>query len=181
MPRIVFCTPEGEAKAEEVVNRLKDAGFSSKDISLILPDPTGKKFLAHEFDHKSEEVATAGAGTGAVAGGILGWMAGIGALALPGFGHLVMAGPIMAALAGVAAGGAVGGLSGALLGLGFSEDDVNRYVGRIKEGRVMISVHTDDAQEAEKARRIFDEFGVSEGSCVPGADNEIQDEVKRVA
>jgi hypothetical protein len=174
MPRVVFCTPEGEAKAQEVIQELKDAGFSSKDISLILPDPTGNKFLAHDFNHKSEEGTVAGASTGAIAGGVLGWLAGIGTLALPGIGPLVMAGPVMAALAGAAAGGTVGGLSGALIGLGFNEDDVNRYVGRIKEGRVMISVHTDDAQESEKARAVFEAAGVSEGSCVEGAKNEIE-------
>jgi hypothetical protein len=181
MPRIVFCTPEGEAKAQEVIQQLKDAGFSSKDISLILPDPTGNMFLAYEFNHKSEQGTAAGATTGAVAGGVLGWLAGIGTLALPGIGPLVMAGPVMAALAGVAAGGTVGGLSGALIGLGFKEDDVHRYVGRIKEGRVMISVHTDDAAEAEKARAIFDAAGIEEGSCVEGAKNEIPAEDEKAA
>ena len=181
MPRIVFCTPEGETKAEQVIRQLKDAGFSSKEISLVLPDPTGNKFLAHEFNHKSEEGAVAGASTGAVAGGVLGWLAGLGTLAFPGLGALVMAGPIMASLAGVAVGGTVGGFSGALIGLGFSEDDVNRYVGRIKEGRVMISVHTDSAEEAEKARAIFDTAGISEGSCVEGAKNEIVAEQEKAA
>ena len=65
MPRIVFCTPEGEAKAQQVIEKLKDAGFSNKDISIILPDPTGNMFLAYEFNHKSQEGTTAGATTGA--------------------------------------------------------------------------------------------------------------------
>jgi uncharacterized membrane protein len=181
MPRIIYCTPDGEAKAEQVINQLKDAGFSSKDISVILPDPTGNMFLAYEFNHKSKEGTATGATTGAVAGGILGWLAGVGTLALPGIGPLVMAGPIMAAMAGVAAGGAVGGLSGALIGLGLKEDDVNRYVGRIKEGRVMISVHTDDPEQEEKARAIFDAAGVEEGSCVEGAPNEIRSDAEKAA
>jgi len=181
MPRIVFCTPEGEAKAQQVIEKLKDAGFSNRDISVILPDPTGNMFLAYEFNHKSQEGTAAGATTGAVAGGILGWLAGVGTLALPGIGPLLMAGPIMAAMAGGAAGAAVGGLSGALIGLGFKEADVHRYVGRIKEGRVMISVHTDDMGEAEKARAIFDAAGIDEGSCVEGAPNEITSDKERAA
>lgn len=168
MQHVVFCTPEGEAKAEEVIHQLTQAGFESKDISVIVPDASGKKFLAHDLNHKSEEGAAAGAGTGAVAGGIVGWLAGVGALALPGIGHV--AGPIMAAVAGVAAGGTLGGLSGALLGLGFKEDDVNHYVGRIEEGRIMISVHTENAAEAAKAKDVFETAGLSEGSCVKNED-----------
>ena len=175
MQHVVFCTPEGEEKAQEVIHQLNLVGFTNKDISVIVPDASGKKFLAHEFSTKSEEGAAAGGGTGAIAGGILGWLAGIGALALPGIGHV--AGPVMAALAGVAAGGTVGGLSGALLGLGFKEDDVNRYVGRIEEGRIMISVHTENAAEAAKAKDVFETAGLSEGACVK--DTEQQEIIKK--
>jgi hypothetical protein len=118
-------------------------------------------------DNKSAEGAAIGAGTGGVIGGVLGWLAGIGALALPGIGPLLAAGPIVAAISGAAVGGTVGGLAGGLTGLGFSDDEVNRYLGRIKEGHALVAVHSDDSSELERARDLFVRFG---GEIVtPGA------------
>ena len=85
---------------------------------VLLPENEGTKDFAHEKQTKAPEGAAAGAGTGAVLGGTLGWLTGIGALAIPGLGPFVAAGPIMAALAGVGVGGALGGVTGALVGNG---------------------------------------------------------------
>src|SRR6266850_2097282 len=82
-------------------------------------------------------------------------LAGVGMLALPGIGPLLAAGPIVAALSGAAVGGTVGGLAGGLTGLGFSDDEVNRYLGRIKEGHALVAVHSDDPAELERARDLF--------------------------
>jgi hypothetical protein len=73
--------------------------------------------------------------------GHLGLLAGIGALAIPGVGPFIAAGPIMGALAGLGVGGAVGGLVGALVGMGMPEYEAKRYEGRIKAGGVLLSVH----------------------------------------
>src|SRR5262249_40510566 len=91
--------------------------------------------------------------TGAIIGGALGWLAGIGALAIPGLGPFIAAGPIMAALAGVGAGGAIGGIAGALIGMGIPEYEAKRYEGRVKEGGILLSVHCDDSKWTKRAKR----------------------------
>src|SRR3984957_16902418 len=102
------------ATVESGVDALKGAGFRNTDISVLFPENAGSKDFAHEKDTKAPEGAAVGGGSGAVVGGVLGWLAGIGALAIPGVGPLIAAGPIVAALAGVGVGGAIGGITGAL-------------------------------------------------------------------
>ena len=97
---------------EGAVNALREAGFRNTDVSVLFPENAGTKDFAHAKGTKAPEGATAGAGTGAVIGGALGWLADIGALAIPGIGPFVAAGPIMAALAGVGVGGTIGGITG---------------------------------------------------------------------
>src|SRR6478609_4429946 len=109
MAKAVFCTVKSIVQAEEVVARLKAAGFTARDLSVLVLDSAGTKKFAVDNETKAPEGAAAGAGTGALLGGGLGWLAGIGALAVPGLGPLIAAGPIMAALAGAGVGGAVGG------------------------------------------------------------------------
>src|ERR1700756_49112 len=86
-----------------------------------------------------------------------GWLAGMGSLAMPGVGPLVAAGPIMAALSSAAAGGAIGGMAGALVGFGFPEYEAKQYEGKVKNGNILISVHTEDSKERHAAKEIFDE------------------------
>ena len=89
----------------------------------------------------------------------MGWLAGIGALAIPGVGPLLAAGPIVAALTGVGVGGAVGGIAGGLIGVGIPEYEAKRYEGRIKEGGILLSVHCDDLEWTEKAKAILEHTG----------------------
>jgi Protein of unknown function (DUF3341) len=152
------------ASVEMAVDRLKAAGYRNTDISVLFPQNTGTKDFAHEKNTKAPEGATAGAGTGAVVGGTLGWLAGIGALAIPGIGPFIAAGPIVAALAGAGAGGAVGGVVGALVGMGIPEYEAKRYEGRIKSGGILLSVHCDDSEWTSKAKRILEESGAEEVS-----------------
>ena len=102
------------------------------------------------------------AGTGALLGGGLGWLAGIGALASPGLGPLIAAGPIMAALTGAAVGGTVGGLSGALIGMGIPEYEAKHYEGKVKGGHALISVHSENSDETDRAKAIFEAAGVED-------------------
>ena len=125
---------KNESQAVSITNRLKTAGFSNNDISVLLPDKTGSRDFAHEQHTKAPEGAATGAGSGAVLGGGLGLLLGIGALAIPGLGPFIAAGPIMAALAGAGAGAAVGGITGALIGMGIPEYEAKRYEGRSKTG-----------------------------------------------
>ena len=144
------------------VDALKSAGFRNTDISVLLPENVGSKDFAHEKGTKAPEGATAGAGTGLVVGGALGWLAGIGALAIPGLGPFIAAGPIMAALAGVGVGGAVGGVTGALIGLGIPEYEAKRYEGRIKEGGMLLSVHSDNSEWTKRAKDILQRTGAQD-------------------
>ncbi len=97
---------------EEGLVALRDANFRPEDISILYPHNGGNKEFGHEKATKAPEGASAGAGTGAVIGGAVGWLLGIGAITIPGIGPFIAAGPIVAALAGVGAGGIVGGSSG---------------------------------------------------------------------
>jgi hypothetical protein len=153
-----------QSGAEQAVDALKAAGFRNTDISALLPENQGTKDFAHEKNTKAPEGAATGAGTGAVVGGTLGWLAGIGALAIPGVGPLIAAGPIVAALAGVGVGGAVGGLTGALVGMGIPEYEAKRYEGRVKEGGILLSVHCDSSDWTKKAKEILESTGADDVS-----------------
>jgi hypothetical protein len=151
---------------------LQAAGFRNTDISVLFPENEGTKDFAHEKDTKAPEGATAGAGTGALLGGGLGWLVGIGALAIPGLGPFIAAGPIMAALAGAGVGGAVGGLTGALIGMGIPEYVAKRYEGRVKDGGILLSVHSDDSEWTKKAKEILEHTGAQDVSSSGEASSE---------
>jgi len=162
MAKAVFCLARTETQAVMIVDRLKAAGFSHNDISVLFPDTTSTKDFAHEQHTKAPEGAATGAGTGVLLGGAFGWLLGIGALAIPGLGPFIAAGPIMAALSGAAAGGVLGGVTGALIGLGMPEYEAKRYEGKIQEGRILISVHTDNSTERDRAKTIFEQAGAED-------------------
>jgi len=149
---------------EGAVDRLRRDGFRNTDISVLFPENVGTKDFAHKKGTKAPEGATAGAGTGAVLGGALGWLVGIGSLAIPGLGPFIAAGPIMAALAGAGVGGTVGGLVGALVGMGIPEYEAKRYEGRIKSGGILLSVHCDDSEWTKKAKEILEDCGAEDVS-----------------
>ena len=155
MAKAVFGIANSYAQAELIVEALKTSGFSNNDISVLLPDKDGTRDFAHEKNTKAPEGAAAGAGTGGVVGGVLGWLVGIGSLAIPGVGPFVAAGPIMAALSGAAVGTAVGGLTGALVGLGIPEFEAKRYEGKLREGNILISVHSENSTETDRAEKIL--------------------------
>jgi uncharacterized membrane protein len=157
MSKSVFCILNSVEQAERVVDQLKSSGFSNNDISVLFPDKTSTKEFAHEKNTKAPEGAATGATTGGVLGGALGWLVGIGALSIPGVGPLIAAGPIMAALSGTAVGAAVGGITGALVGMGIPEYEAKRYEGKIREGNILLSVHTENSDEAKRARSILED------------------------
>jgi len=162
MSTSVICIASSQLIAEQIVSHLKASGFSDNDISVLFPDKTGTRDFAHENNTKAPEGATAGAGAGGIVGGTLGLLAGIGLLAIPGVGPFIAAGPIMAALSGMAVGAAVGGITGALIGMGIPEVEAKRYEGKIKDGNILISVHTDSSDEVTSAKRIFDTGGATD-------------------
>src|SRR5436305_3312621 len=147
------------SQAENAVDRLIAAGYRTEDISVLLPENVGTKDCAHEKNTKAPEGTTTGAATGGVVGGTLGLLAGIGALAIPGLGPFIAAGPIMGTLAGLGVGGTVGGLIGALVGMGIPEYEAKRYEGRIKEGGVLLSVHCSTSEAVDRAKEILKQSG----------------------
>jgi hypothetical protein len=158
----VFGIYPNRASVESAVDALRAAAFRNTDISVLFPENVGTKDFAHEKGTKAPEGAATGAGAGAVVGGTLGWLAGIGALAIPGLGPFIAAGPIMAALAGVGVGGAVGGLTGALVGMGIPEYEAKRYEGRVKEGGILLSVHSDNSEWTKRAKEILEQTGAED-------------------
>ncbi|UFS71740.1 DUF3341 domain-containing protein [Geomonas sp. RF6] len=158
----VFGIYVGRQDMEEAVEALKRSDFRPTDISVLFSENVGTKDFAHVKHTKAPEGSAAGGGTGAVIGGILGWLTGIGALAIPGVGPFVAAGPIVAMLAGVGAGSVIGGLTGALVGMGIPEYEAKRYAGRIKGGDILVSVHCDNADWKKRALDILKRTGAED-------------------
>ena len=174
----VFCIATSQDQADRIVDHLKTESFSKNDISALFQDKGPKPDSAQEKNTKAPEGAVAGAGTGGVIGGALGWIAGIGALTLPGVGPFIAAGPIFAALSGAAVVATVGGIVGGLIGLGIPELEAKRYEGKVNAGNILISVHTEDAGDIARAKDIFTQAGAQDictvtktaPNCSPGTE-----------
>jgi hypothetical protein len=162
----VFCIAT-RPQADQIVEQLKVSNFSNNDISVLFPDKETTHDFAHEKHTKAPEGVATGAGTGGVIGGALGWIAGIGALAIPGVGPFIAAGPIIAALSGAAIGATAGGIAGGLIGLGIPEIEAKRYEGKIRKGNLLISVHTENSEDITKAKDIFAKAGAQD-ICTTG-------------
>ncbi len=165
------------ANAEAAIDGLTMAGFSNQALSVLLSEKDEAKGLTDGTTLASDS-ATAGVGVGGVVGGALGLLAGIGALALPGVGPLIAAGPIIASLAGFGVGGAVGGFVGALVGMGIPEFEAKLYDVRVKDGGVLVAVHCESPEGISKARDVLKAVGAEDiatcleeslnGSCEDG-------------
>jgi hypothetical protein len=164
MKKAVIGVLPTRAAAESAAAQLEADGFLRQDISVLFPDKAATKEFAHEKHTKAPEGAAAGAGAGGAVGGTLGLLAGIGALAIPGLGPFIAAGPIMAALSGAAAGAAAGGLTGTLIGLGIPEYEAKIYEGKLRQGNILLSVHTEDGDERKRAVEAFKRAGVTDVS-----------------
>jgi hypothetical protein len=158
----VFGIYKSVAQAERAVDILSASGFSQNDISVLLPDNDSTKGFAHEKNTKAPEGTATGVAAGGIVGGTLGLLAGIGALAIPGLGPFIAAGPIMGALAGLGVGGTVGGVIGALVGMGIPEYEAKRYEGRLREGGILLSVHCNTSDEISRAKHLLTETGAED-------------------
>ena len=169
---VVYGIFGNRSQVERAVDRFIAAGFRSEDLSVLMPENVGTKEFAHEKNTKAPEGTTTGATAGGIVGGTLGLLVGIGALAIPGLGPFIAAGPIMAALAGVGAGGVVGGLVGALVGMGIPEYEAKRYEGLVKNGGILMSVHCDNSDWKDRAKQLMKDTGAEDISSTgeAGAD-----------
>ncbi len=170
--RVVMGLFKSKTALEEAVSDLRMEGFRSADISALLPSNESTKEFSHINASKLPEGMATGGATGAVIGGTLGWLAGIGSLAVPGLGILIASGPIVGMLAGLGAGSALGGITGALIGLGFPEYEAKRFEGFVKEGGYLLSVHCDNSTWEDKAEEILERAGASDISCSSETDSD---------
>ncbi len=164
MKKAVIALVPTREHADACAAQLHRAGFSTNDISVLFPDDRTTHEFAHEQHTKAPEGAVVGGVGGGVVGGTLGLLAGLGSLAIPGLGPFIAAGPIMAALSGIAAGATAGGLVGALVGMGIPEIEAKTYAARLRDGNILIAVHTEDADQRKAAKEIFKGFGIKDAT-----------------
>lgn len=164
MKKAVFGIANSERQAERTVQELLDHGFVNEEISVLMHDADSrigstlkdkKSTLGVEKHTKAPEGGATGALSGGIIGGTIGLLAGIGALAIPGLGPFIAAGPIMAALGGSAVGGSLGLLAGALVGLGIPEYEAKHYQDRLKAGGILIAVHTVSDEQENQVKKIY--------------------------
>jgi hypothetical protein len=164
---IAKSTSQVEATLDDLQN---DGAIPASDISLLMPDSGPESGGTPELGAVKATMAPEGATTGAIGGGAVGatvgLLAGVGALAIPGLGPFIAAGPIMAALGGAAAGATAGGVVGALVGLGIPEYEAKAYEDRIKKGGYLVAVHVDDSNKGEVVRDILKKNGLEDISSV---------------
>ena len=129
---------------------------------MLFSGQSGHQRLCARKEHEGAGGRDDGVVSGGIAGGVLGWLTGIGALAIPGLGPLIAAGPIVAALAGAGALERVGGIIGALAGMGIPEYEAKRYEGRIREGGILLSVHCDSSDWVSRAKDVLESTGAQD-------------------
>jgi hypothetical protein len=158
----VYAIAISEGQTNQIVDSLTKSGFSSNDISVLFPDKESSHEFSHEKNTKAPEGAVTGVATGGLLGGTLGLLAGIGALAIPGVGPLIAAGPLLAALSGAAAGATLGGIAGGLIGLGLPEIEAKRYENRIAEGNILISILAETGDQVSRAKDVLEKAGAED-------------------
>lgn len=139
---------ESEQEATRAIEGLQAQGFRNEDISVITRDRDELRSISEDTGTMAPEGVATGAATGGVVGGVAGLLAGIGALAIPGIGPILAAGPIAATLTGAAVGAGAGGLVGGLVGLGIPEDEAREYEGYVDKGKILVLVE-DNGRDTE--------------------------------
>jgi len=144
--------------ATAVVDDLVKAGFHRNSISLIAND-ADKKYSSYVDHDTAGDGAAAGAGIGAAVGGLGGLLLGLGALAIPGIGPVIAAGPIVAALTGAGVGAVTGGIIGALVDMGVPEESAHEYAESVRRGNVLVTAQVAD-NRVDEATRIMQRTGL---------------------
>ncbi|HLQ66385.1 MAG TPA: general stress protein [Candidatus Limnocylindrales bacterium] len=157
MSKLVTAIFNSRSQAEMAVDELTKAGFSRDDISLLMSESTRGREFAVKKTTKVPEAAAAGMTVGGVLGAVAAGLAAVGTLVVPGL-SLVAAGPLVAAVAGLGAGAAAGGLTGALIGLGIPEHEAKFYDQEITKGGILIGVYAHD-DRAKIAREVLESAG----------------------
>jgi len=153
---------DDQIKVENTIERLRSSGFRSSDISVLFGDDSNPKEFGYRKDSKAPEGAVIGGCLGGIFLGVLGWLAGLGSLTLPGVGPFLAAGPIMGALSGIGLGAMAGALLGAIIGIGIPEYEAKRYSGLVRRGKALLSVHCDTREWATQAENILKSAGAED-------------------
>jgi uncharacterized protein (TIGR02271 family) len=165
MAKTVVGVYENHEKAERAVRDLVDAGFQRTDVSIVArgreDEPQGTTTgtttgTSGEEHSRAGTGAATGAGIGAAIGGVGGLLAGLGLFAIPGFGPVIAAGPIAAALTGAGLGAAAGGLVGVLVGLGIPKEEAEPYAEAVRRGGYLVIVNAAADEDAGRAADILD-------------------------
>ena len=159
MAKAVFGIAKNEGQAGGIMCLLRAAGFSDTAVSVLYPEERRNADFSNEQHTKTFVGAAAGATVGALFGIFVNWMASSGALAIPGLGRVIAAGPILAALEGAASGAAAGAFTGALIAMGISEHNTKLCQGNVREGDILMSVHTKGSREQMLATELFADAG----------------------
>jgi hypothetical protein len=154
MAKLVTGVFKTRGAAERAVDELVHFGFSRDDISLLMSDATRGREFAMQMATKAPEGVATGATIGGVIGAIAAGLVALGIIVVPGLG-LVAAGPVVATLAGLGAGAAAGGMTGALIGLGLPEREAKFYNDEVERGGILVGVYTHDDRVAQ-AKKILD-------------------------
>lgn len=159
MDKSVLAMVDTKQQAEQAIGQLQGSGFEPGAISVLMPGTMSGREVVLEQNSKAPEGAAVGVGVGSAVGGTLGVLAGMGALAIPGVGPLVAAGPILAALSGAATGAAVGSVAGSLVGLGIPEIEAKRYEGKIHGGNILLAVQASKPEHQKTAENVLERAG----------------------
>jgi hypothetical protein len=170
---IVICVVSSREDAVKIIGELQAAGIANDEISAVFPHHED----GHEFARKTGidipdnalPGGVIGGGAGAFVGGTIGLLAGVGALAIPGIGPLLAAGPLVALLAGASTGATLGSVAGGLVTMGMSPTHANALENKLRDGQILLSVHSASPEKFAEAERIFKSAGAADLFAAPHA------------
>lgn len=150
-----------QADASRAIQALEERGFGDEEISLLMSDTVGEEFKLEDSSKLPEGVA-AGAASGGIIGALIAGLTTVGTIATGG--GLLVAGPVVAALAGGGAGAGIGGLIGGLAGYGVSEYEAKLFAREIEDGKILVAVHCDNDNRKKTAERVLGDSGAEVSS-----------------
>ena len=147
MANIITGLFETEAAAENAVSQLKQMGYTSNEITIIMKDRNAAAEFAADTGTRTMADVGTGAAIGGTVGAVLAGLLAVGSVTIPGVG-LIAAGPLAAMLAGAGAGGLAGGFVGWLTSMGISADVAPYYERGLHNGGIVVTCAAHAGDEA---------------------------------
>lgn len=151
---IVTATFKDRASSEAALHSLEGIGIRGEQVSLIMTDETRHNHFKIDEGTKADEGAISGAALGGIAGALLSMLTIAGVMTIPGL-NLVIAGPIVAAFAGLGSGAVAGGVIGGLIGAGIPEHEAKLYEEEIKNGGVLLAVEASNEKQTKQIKETL--------------------------